>query len=134
MEFVFTNQRRSVRRAVRVDCQVVREKDFTLLGDAAINISPDGMLFLSEHPVVPGEALQVSLRVPGTDVWLDTDALVARIDYDDQGRREVGVSFQSLDARSRRLLRTAIAKFPPTLPTRSPRIDYAATAQLIALG
>ncbi len=136
MEFVLASQRKSTRRAVRVDCQVIREKDFKLLGQSALNISADGLLLKSRFRAQKGEALLISFRVPGTNQWIDTEATVARFESSDSPRKAhtIGVAFESLDSESKRLLRAKISRFPPTLPTRPRRIDYAATAQLIALG
>ena len=36
--------RASFRRYVRIDCQVVREHDFRLIGDLALDLSTKGML------------------------------------------------------------------------------------------
>ena len=40
--FVRKNERREVRRNVQVTCQVVRERDFSLISEHALDLSPDG--------------------------------------------------------------------------------------------
>lgn len=136
MQLVRASQRRSVRRSVRVDCQVVRERDFKLLGKNAIDLSPEGMLVVSGEPVLTGEPVIVSFRVPATDVWLDAEATIARVVH---GRRPgdrarcLGVQFDALDAEARELLCQQLQGRPPPVPLRAPRIDYAASVQLAAL-
>jgi len=136
MEMLLVNDRAVGRRAVLVECQVVRERGFALLGERAVDLSTDGMLLLSIAPVLTGEEVFVTLRVPGTDFWIDTIATVARIVHGrrpcDPGRA-VGLRFDRLDTETHMLLRTVLRRFPPTVPVRAPRIDYAATACLIAL-
>lgn len=136
MEMLLASERGAGRRAVRVDCQVVRERDFKLLGETGLDLSADGMFLLSSAPALTGDELIVSLRVPGTDRWIDTAATVARVVH---GRRQgdrgrgFGVRFEPLCAEDRQLLRWVLRRMPPPLPARTPRIDYAATASFIAL-
>jgi c-di-GMP-binding flagellar brake protein YcgR len=136
MEMLLACDRGSSRRAVRVHCQVVREHDFKLLGETAVDLSTEGMLLLSEAPVRTGEEVVVTFRVPGTDRWIDACATVARVvhgrRHGDPGRA-IGLRFDGLDSADKRTLRWALRRIPPTFPSRSVRIDYAATASLIAL-
>jgi hypothetical protein len=119
-----------------VDCQVVRERGFVLLGEHAVDLSMHGMLLSSKKSARVGEELIVSFRVPGTRVWIDTIATVARVV---QGYRRgdrgpgLGLAFDRLSDEEERILRDALAVFPPTLPARPSRVDYAATAAFIAL-
>jgi hypothetical protein len=46
----------------------------------------------------------------------------------------VGIAFEGLDSASERLLRGALEDLPEAEPRRPPRVDYAATATMIALG
>src|SRR3954466_11017813 len=95
------SQRRALRRAVRIDCQVVRERDFKLLGDWALDLSPDGILVVSNADVLTGEEVIVSFKVPRTSIVLDTEATVARVVHGrrptDRHRRALGIAFDSLD-------------------------------------
>ncbi len=135
MEMLLASDRRSVRRSVFVDCQVVRERGFELLGERAVNLSPDGMLLLCDRPARLGEVLIVTFRVPGTHRWIDTYGSVVRVV---SGRRKndrgpaIGLSFEPLASDEHRLLRAALERFPPTFPARPSRIDYVATAALIS--
>lgn len=136
MTLVPARQRRAVRRAVPVQCQVVRERDFKLVGRWGLDLSHDGMLVVSDARVLTGDDVIVSFRVPRTYQWFDCEATVARVIH---GRRPgdrargIGLSFGSLDDIVRRQLRASLRDIPPPLPTRTPRVDYAATIHGIAL-
>jgi hypothetical protein len=136
MEMLISSDRRAVRRSVFVDCQVVRERGFQLLGERAVDLSTHGMLVLSDRPVRLGEELVVTFRVPGTQRWIDTLATAVRVV---RGHRRgdrgpaIGLAFGPLETEESRLVRGALERFPPIFPARATRIDYAATAALIAL-
>lgn len=136
MEMLMSSDRRSVRRSVFVDCQVVREEGFELIGERAVDLSQDGMLLLSNRSVRLGEPLIVTFRVPGTSFWIDTTATVVRVVH---GRRpgdrgpSVGLAFDPLSSEDNLLVRSMIERFPPTFPMREPRVDYAATVAFIGL-
>ncbi|HSO35531.1 MAG TPA: PilZ domain-containing protein [Labilithrix sp.] len=83
----------SFRRFVRIDCQVVREHDFRLVGDLALDLSTKGMLVRgSGVRLLTGEELLVAFRPPRSNVWIDAHATVARVLH---GRRpgDAGLSF-----------------------------------------
>lgn len=84
--------RRSFRRSVRIDCQVVREHDFTLVADFALDLSTKGMLVRARTRVLTGEELLVAFRPPRSNRWIDTQGTVARVVH---GRRpgDTGLSF-----------------------------------------
>ncbi len=134
---VHAQQRRTVRRAVDVDCKVFRERDFRLVAERTVDLSPFGMLVIADLPVLTGEPLWVAFRMPRSDVWFDAGATVARVVH---GRRPgdrghcLGVEFEDLDPEAQRRMRTALRRVPPPLPMREPRVDYAATIALAALG
>jgi hypothetical protein len=136
-DLITAAQRRALRRAVRFDCQVVRERDFKLVGQHALDVSADGMLVVADTDILTGEDVLVSFKLPSARVWFDTDAVVARVLHGrrptDRGRRCLGLSFQSLDRLSRWVLRTSLRGVPPPVPAREPRIDYTATIHAIAL-
>lgn len=136
MDMLLAFDRRATRRSVLVDCQVVREHGFELLGERAVDLSLHGMLLSSRRSARIGEEVIVTLRVPGTRQWIDTLATVVRVVH---GRRAgdrgpaIGLAFDPLAPEDERLLRNSLGVFPPILPARTPRVDYAATAALIAL-
>jgi hypothetical protein len=133
---VHAQERRIVRRAMRVECQVVREHDFRLLGSRGVDLSPLGMLVMAQERVLTGEPVVVSFRVPRSSWWFDAEATVARVVH---GRRPgdlgrcFGLSFDSLEEDAKAFLRRALHGVPPPLPRRAPRVDYAATVHMTAL-
>jgi hypothetical protein len=131
------SQRRAIRRAVRVDCQVVRERDFKLLGDWALDLSPDGMLVVTRDIVLTGEEVIVSFPIPHTRIVVDAEATVARVVHgrrpSDRHRRALGISFDSLEPEYARLLRAHLRNVPPPLPSRDRRVDYAGSVHLASL-
>jgi hypothetical protein len=136
MEMQLASERQSLRRAVGFECQVVRERDFTLLGQRGTDLSTDGMLLPTSAFAVLGEELIVTVRVPGSSRWIDTLATVARIVRGDRRGdhgRALGLHFDPLGPEDNQLVRWALRRHPPTFPARAMRIDYVATAALIAL-
>ena len=92
--------RQSFRRFVRIDCQVVREHDFKLIGDLALDLSTKGMLVRARTRVLTGEELLVAFRPPRCNRWIDAQATVARVVH---GRRPgdtglaFGIEFHGMD-------------------------------------
>ncbi|HEY8088229.1 MAG TPA: PilZ domain-containing protein [Polyangiaceae bacterium] len=133
---VHVQQRRILRRSVRVDCQVVREHDFKLLGSRGVDLSAEGMLVMAQERVLTGEPVVVSFRLPRSSFWFDAEATVARVVH---GRRPgdlgrcFGLSFDTLEPDAQAFLRRALRGVPPPLPARAPRVDYAASIALAAL-
>ncbi len=94
--------RTSFRRNVFLDCQVVRESGFDLVGDLALDLSPRGMLVRSSgigrpagkrpRRVLTGEEVIVSFKPPRSSVWFDAQGTVARVVH---GRRpgDPGLSY-----------------------------------------
>jgi hypothetical protein len=133
--FVRKNERREVRRAVRLACTVVRERDFSLVSDRALDVSPDGMLILSDAALDAGENVFVSFRATELGLWFDTEAKVTRVvrgrRTGDPGRA-VGLSFSTLGRVKRLILRSHLRRVPPPVPRRAQRIDWTATIRRIA--
>jgi len=137
MNLVQLQERRAIRRAIQIDCEVVRERDFKLVAKKTFDLSTDGMLVPTSLDVEPGEELLVSFSVTPFGIYFDTEATAARIvrgyRREDQGPC-VGVKFNPLDPIARQILRGALRRVPPPLPRRAtridssrPRIDYART-------
>lgn len=122
------SDRKTVRRAVRSRCQAVTENEFELLGEEILDLSPHGMLVKSEREPSIGEEVIVSFRAPGTGLWMDAEATVARLV---RGRRSgdrsrgVGLVFRRLDTVSHRILAESLRGSPPPVPARGLRKDYA---------
>jgi hypothetical protein len=128
------NERQSVRKVVKLKCQVVREEDFSLVGETTLDISPDGMLVPTDLDVQKGDALIVTFQISDPDpehgVWFDTFAVATRII---RGKRKtdraraVGIRFETLDKVRRHILKGHIRRAKPPVPARSQRIDYSKT-------
>ncbi len=92
--------RARLRRRVTPSCQVVRSRDFRLVGTRVLDLSATGMLLETELPVLTGEELIVSFKSPVEDRWFDCEANVARVVH---GRRRadrcraLGISFDTID-------------------------------------
>jgi hypothetical protein len=117
--------RKALRRAVRAECQAVGLREFDLVGERLLDLSPRGMLLASDRPMQLGEELLVSFRAPGHDVlWLDAEALVARIV---QGYRAgdpgyaVGLELSYFEKSAQKELLVRLAGHPPPIPQRRPR-------------
>jgi hypothetical protein len=84
--------RATFRRYVRLVCQVVREHDFQLVGDLALDLSTRGMLVRATHRILTGEEVLVSFKPPRSNDWFDAQGVVARVVH---GRRpgDYGLSF-----------------------------------------
>ncbi|MBV9948101.1 MAG: PilZ domain-containing protein [Myxococcales bacterium] len=133
---VRAQQRRSPRRALRLDCQVVRERDFRLLATRGLDLSAHGVLVAAVTRVLTGEPVLLTFRFPHTGWWFDAEATVARVVH---GRRPrdrgllLGLEFESIDPGVRYTLRTLLEGVPPPVPARAPRIDYAASIRLASV-
>jgi hypothetical protein len=134
-----------MRHAVRLGCRVRRVEDWRLLGDRTVDLSPQGMLVLSDEHVDEGTSLVVSFQATELPIWFDTCATVTRIIHGRRpgdGGRALGVHFDTLPAVSRLILRGFLRKMPRIQAKREPpleaaraqddaRIDYAETVRRI---
>lgn len=126
---VAANRRGEIRRALRLGCRVRRASSLRLVGDRALDISPQGVLVLSDERLDPGVELVVSFITSDFPIWFDTGATVARIAEGRRPRdagRAIALRFESLPAVSRLILRGHLRKIPPTLPQRQPPPDLTA--------
>ena len=132
--FVRKNERREVRRAISMTCQIVRERDFRLVSEKALDVSPDGMLVATDVELEPGENVFVSFRATELGLWFDTEARVARVIRGrrpgDRGRG-IALRFSTLPRVKRFILRGHLRRVPPPIPRRAQRIDWAATIRSI---
>lgn len=134
-QLVRRNDRREVRRAISLPCQIVRESDFRLVAETALDVSPDGMLIRTEIDLEPGENVFVSFRATELGIWFDSEARVARVI---RGRRPgdkgkaVGITFSTMSRVKRFILRNHLRKVPPPVPRRSQRVDWTTTVMGIS--
>jgi c-di-GMP-binding flagellar brake protein YcgR len=135
--FVSKNDRKSTRHHVRIDCQVVREADFELVGHRTLDLSPGGMLVRVEpkSDVKIGDRMIVSFQATSLGIWFDSQAEVTRVVRgrrpEDEGRA-FGLKFVDMQPISKLILRGHLRRVPPPVPQRPRRIDYAATIRQVA--
>jgi len=112
---------RSPRFSVRIPCQLVRLRDFRLVGRTIADLSEEGALIDATSAVLTGEPLIVSFRAPFSGRFIDADAVVARVVH---GRRTgdlrlgFGISFTGLSPEGRRLLCEGLWGLPHVRPLR----------------
>jgi len=143
---VSANRRREVRRAIRLGCRVRRMDDWRLLGDRTVDLSPEGLLVLSDERVDEGTELVVSFQATELPIWFDACATLSRVV---EGRRPgdpgraLGVRFETLPAVSRLILRGFLRRLPRTraqrelpldLQAQSESVDYAHEVQGLLVG
>jgi hypothetical protein len=87
-----------------VSCQLVRERDFRLIGRWIVDASPDGLLVATDLLVLTGEPVLVSFKAPFSEAWIDAEATVARVVHGrrpgDRGRR-LGIQLDYMEPRAR---------------------------------
>lgn len=115
--------RQAFRRYVRLDCQVVRERDFKLIAELALDLSTEGMQVLTNERVLSGEEVIVSFKPPRSNTWVDAQATVARVVHNrrptDRGRC-LGLDFHAMDPRDRETLWECLRGLPAPEPARDP--------------
>ena len=132
---VTAKDRRTVRRVTRMGCEVVRERDFKRVAYRVLDLSPEGMQVVADSRVLTGEGVIVSFKVPSSSMFVDTEAIVTRVIH---GRRpgdrglSLGLKFAPLTREVRSELALSLRRFAPLMPSRAPRIDYAATVKNIS--
>ena len=115
--------RNASRHTVKIDCQVVRERDFSLIADRVVDLSESGALVGPADPALTGERILVSFRIPRSSVWIDAEATVTRVVH---GRRPgeysraLAIEFDQLEALPRFMLQEALRVVPPAPPRSVP--------------
>lgn len=116
---VFLN--RSSRRVTRLQCQVVRERDFRLVADRVMDLSVSGVLVGPADPVLTGERVFISFELPEGRGWLDVTATVQRVVHGrrpGESTRMLGLAFENLTPYDRYRLKRAIEERVP-VPVQS---------------
>jgi hypothetical protein len=122
------NRRREIRRSATLGCRVRRVETSRLVGDRTLDLSPTGMLVMSDEGIAEGSQLTVSFMTTELPIWFDTEATVTRIV---QGRRPgdvgraLGLRFDSLPAVSRLILRGHLRRHPAAESQREPPLELA---------
>jgi len=113
--------RRAVRHSVRLECQVVRERDFRLLADRVVNLSATGLVVSPADPALTGERLIVSFRIPHSGHWVDAEATVARVVHGrrpGEHTRALALELENIEEIPQMLLTRALQRCPPAPPGR----------------
>jgi len=111
--------RRSSRHSVRLNCQVVRERDFQLVADRIVNLSSTGLVVSPADPALTGERLIVSFQIPHSGYWVDAEATVARVVH---GRRPgeytrgLALELENVEDIPQLILGRALQRCPPAPP------------------
>ncbi len=89
---------------MKIECQAVLERDFSLLGCHAVDLSPEGVAVCSNTVVKAGEQVVATFRLPGG--WLDAEATVSHVveSRSDDDDRRVALCFQPLPGEQQELL------------------------------
>jgi hypothetical protein len=122
------NRRAAARRPLKFACEIVRERDLSIVEGRTRDVSNDGFLLRTSAPLLTGEDVIVSFREPRSGRYVDAVARVARIIHGRRrgdGGRSFGLRIESMDAASRRDLQGAMKGVPPVVPGRalSPRAN-----------
>jgi len=118
-------QRRAVRRAVQTRCHAVNMSDFRLLAERVLDLSTRGMLVACDAPACVGDRVLVSFQAPGGgDLWLDAEAIVARVITGQRWAQAgcgAGLEFTYFEKSARHELLSRLAGFPPPVPQHRDR-------------
>ncbi len=115
--------RRAFRRYVRLDCQVVREHDFRIVGNLALDLSERGMLVTTRERVLTGEDVVVCFKPPSSNRFVDALGHVARVVHGrrpgDRGRC-IGIELYAMDESDRHHLFEQLRGLRAPDPLRDP--------------
>lgn len=135
-QLVHAKDRIASRRIVRLGCEVVRTRDYRVVARKMVDLSLSGMQVLAEDELTLGEEVEVFFRVPYSGVWALAEGSVARVI---RGKRPgdegpaYGIELGLFNPDVAHAMREAQYRFPPTIPWRPRRVDYAATVRAISL-
>lgn len=119
-----SSPRRAFRRFVRLDCEVLRERDFRVIGDLALDLSERGMLVRTSARVLTGEDVVVCFKPPRSNRFVSAYGHVARVVH---GRRpgdryrSLGLDLHGMDEDERRVLWESLRGLPAPEPLREPK-------------
>ena len=107
-----SSRTRSPRFSMRLNCQVVRERDFKLVATSVMNVSESGLLVDADVPVRYGEKIILTFYSPAVKDWIDAEGTVTRISHGPRWmarKQAFGVAFDSIDKDSKRNIRRSMA-------------------------
>lgn len=118
---------RMPRHLLRLPCQVVRERDFRLIADRIEDLSVTGLAVSPAEPVLTGETLLVSFRLPHVGIWIDVEASVTRVNHGrrpGEDQRALGLQFEGISADATAAIARELCLTPPAPPGRAQRDEY----------
>jgi hypothetical protein len=129
------SHRKTIRRAIRSECTAFGTNEYREIGTGILDLSPQGTLVACDQPVEIGDPIMLFFKAPGDDdLWLDAEAEVARIIH---GMRRydrgycMGLRFTYLEKPDRKHLSNRLVGYPPPIPKRRPKVDYAESVRRI---
>ena len=128
---------RPTRHLTRIPCQLVRERDFRLVGDQIVNLSQSGLLVTPTDPILTGQRLLISFRVPSGLAHVDAEVTVTRVVHGrrpSETARALGLEFELIDPGVRRMIQRELSWLPVAPPAWRPgrRDTLQATQNLIS--
>jgi len=121
-------RRRSLRRAIAIDCALRSERWERAVHLRASDVSVGGMWIETPVAVAPGEELIVSFQPPSASETVWAAAKVVRVGSSREGadaRPGMALAFTYLSERHVRVLARALQGHPPRLPASAERTDGA---------
>lgn len=121
--WILRNRRGGLRHAVSIPCQVVRERDFRMIADSIVDLSVSGMLVGPADPVLTGDRVIASFRLPNSTFWIDVEGTVARVVHGrrpGEHTRSLAVEFDPMPGLTELVLSTALQALPPAPPRTRP--------------
>lgn len=116
------SQRRALRRAVSLDCQVISDDWEGPVPHLATNLSPDGIWLTTMYPLHVGSEVVLSFSPPGSEDELLVYGGVRRVEIkrrqSDPPSAGMGIAFDYLSRTDTELLRDRLVGLPPPLPSR----------------
>jgi len=128
---------RPTRHLTRIPCQLVREHDFRLVGDQIVNLSQSGLLVTPTDPILTGQRLLISFRVPSGLGYVDAEVTVTRVVHGrrpSETARALGLEFELIDPSLRRMLERELSWLPVAPPAwrTGRRATALATQELVS--
>jgi hypothetical protein len=108
---------------VKIECQVVRERDFSLIADRVVDLSESGALVGPADPALTGERILISFRIPRSTTWVDAEAVITRVvhgHHPGEYSRTLAVEFEDLASLPRFMLKETLRRIPVAPPKSVP--------------
>jgi hypothetical protein len=133
LPFVPANDRSAMRRGVSLSCEAVSLDRYRVLGRSTFDVSATGVLLAADDLGPKNEV--VLLHLFAGDTKLVAEARVTRVATGDRRGDlgpALGLTFTRVSQRALRALLARLRGWPPPIPGRHVRRDYAATVRAIA--